>query len=121
MNIAEQLKQALADADSTGSSAGWIPLVREAFAEIDRLQTENIDMRLKLIAEDQIWQDRRRFDLFFAAAITGFTSRRRRRRHSQYSTADDIAHNAARVAVAAMEHKLPFSSNPPTDKASTGV
>jgi hypothetical protein len=113
MNIKEQLKQALADADLTGSSAGWILLAREAMAEIDRLELESIDARLQLIGDDQTWQDRRRFDQFFAAAIAGLTSRKK------CGTSDDIARNAALVAVAAMAHKLPF--NLPTNKASTGV
>jgi len=114
------IKQRLADAagETYGGSiggplTGGAELARDALAEIERLQIENVDTRLQLIADDQTWQDRRRFDLFFAAAITGLTSRKK------CGTTDDIACNAALVALKAMGHKLPF--NMLTEKASTGV
>ena len=45
-----------------------------------------------------------RFDLFFAAAITGLSARKK------HGTADDIARNAALIAMWAMGHKMPKMS-----------
>jgi hypothetical protein len=104
MNVTEQLEQMLTNADSEGySRRGWIEfsLVREALQEIKRLQTGDIDAKLQLVPEDQVWQDRRRFDQFFAAAITGLASCKDR------GLASSIAWNAATIALEAMNHRFP--------------
>ena len=74
-------------------------LLDAVVAEIQELEE---GAQLQLIPEDQAWQQQRRFDLFFAAAITGLSA--------SYGTADDIARTAALIAMAAMGHKMPKMS-----------
>ena len=76
-------------------------LLDAVVAEIQELEE---GAQLQLIPEDQAWQQQRRFDLFFAAAITGLSARKK------HGTADDIARNAALIAMWAMGHKMPKMS-----------
>jgi hypothetical protein len=104
MDITE-LKKWLAN---PGSNEPWgaddVAKCKAALAEIERLEGLNsqcdIDVKLQLVPEDQVWQDRRRFDQFFAAAITGLASCQNR------GLASSIAWNAATIALEAMSHRF---------------
>lgn len=65
-------------------------------------EIQELEEGAQLMPEVQAWQQQRRFDLFFAAAITGLSA--------SHGTADDIARTAALIAMAAMGHKMPKMS-----------
>jgi hypothetical protein len=104
MDIKQRLKEAVAPGAKGMvmiDAAELNELFDAAVAEIQELEE---GAQLQLIPEDQAWQQQRRFDLFFAAAITGLSARKK------HGTADDIARNAALIAMWAMGHKMPKMS-----------
>ena len=105
MDIKQRIKNWIPGPGAKGGifldAAALNELLDAVLAEIQELEE---GAQLQLIPEDQAWQQQRRFDLFFAAAITGLSARKK------HGTADDIARNAALIAMWAMGHKMPKMS-----------
>jgi hypothetical protein len=105
MGIKQDLEFSIKHSTLRDSCEAVTLLLKRALAEIKWLEGLNsqcnIDAKLQLVPEDQVWRDRCRFDQFFAAAITGLASCQNR------GLASAIAWNAATIALEAMNHRFP--------------
>jgi hypothetical protein len=103
MGIKQDLEFSIKHSTLRDSCEAVTLLLTRALAEIEWLEGASkcdIDAKLQLVPEDQVWQDRRRFDQFFAAAITGLASCQNR------GLTSSIAWNAATIALEAMSHRF---------------